>query len=50
VPHIPVWGPTISLAEEQAPSFILSFAAGVLATLSSREGRSTSAPSRAQTK
>ena len=23
VPHIPVWGPTISLAEEMAPSFLL---------------------------
>jgi hypothetical protein len=37
VPHIPVWGPTISLAEELAPSFLLALVAGVVVTLSEKE-------------
>jgi sodium/proline symporter len=37
VPQIPVWGPTISLAEEMAPSFLLALAAGAVATLTTKE-------------
>jgi sodium/proline symporter len=33
VPHIPVWGPLISRAEELAPSFLLALGAGVMATI-----------------
>jgi sodium/proline symporter len=33
VPHIPVWGPVLSRAEELGPSFLLSLLAGVAVTL-----------------
>jgi Na+/proline symporter len=36
VPHIPVWGPVLSRAEELGPSFLLSLLAGVGVTLASR--------------